>query len=127
MIFTFTFDGQLPSGKNSIIITRTGKRFPSKRFSDWKKLAIPKLKLEMQDYGLDNFPILKPCSVFIDYIPSDRRRRDVPGVIDAIWHVLEKCGIVSDDVLLGGPDQVVTFQNMGLIKNVSGATVEIKT
>lgn len=105
----FSIPGQCPSGKNSIVITRTGHRFPSKRFADWKKQALDNLQLQMVQYKKIKFPLDAPVTVGIKYIPSDRRRRDVPGIIDAVWHVLEKAGIVTDDKHLGGTGKVMAF------------------
>jgi hypothetical protein len=36
----------------------------------------------------------------VDYWPGDKRKRDMPGMADAICHCLERAGIVADDSLL---------------------------
>lgn len=127
MKFKFTFKGQPPSGKNAIIITRTGKRFPSARFSKWKREVMPCLSMQLRAQGLLNFPLSQPCSVTIDYYTADKRRRDMPGIIDAIWHVLEKVGIVSDDTFLGGTKKYVRWNHLGLNKEKAGVTLTITT
>ena len=50
----------------------------------------------------------------MEYYAGDRRRRDVPGMIDALWHVLEKYELVADDTFLGGYGELITFINNGV-------------
>ena len=75
--------------------TKTGKSFPKKVFADWRAEAIRQIK--MQFHGE---PITVPCNVRIDYVAEDRRRRDFPAICDALWHALERAGVVTDDTLL---------------------------
>lgn len=112
-IYDLVLLGQCPSGKNQVIITRTGKRFPNKRFKDWRELAVAQIKKQL----VIKEPWDKPISVIIDYYPGDNRRRDVPGIIDALWHVLEKANIVTDDKHLGGRDHTVVFNQFGVDKD----------
>lgn len=110
-----SFEGQIPSGKNAVNITRTGHRYPNKRFTEWRKTVINKVP------GKD---ITEPVSVLVKYWPGDKRRRDVPGMIDALWHVLEKARYVEDDKFLGGEDCILVFKNMGLDRD--NPRVELK-
>lgn len=89
--------GQCPSGKNSIQTTRTGHRYPKQRFVQWRDLAVAQAIAAVRHGHGD--PFLKPTVVAITvaYYYGDRRRRDVPGMLDAIFHVLERAGIVEDD------------------------------
>lgn len=93
--------GQCCSGKNSVIVTHTGKRFPNARFKKWREvnstLLLEQLKLNYPDFKM----ITVPISVSLEYTPGDLRRRDVPGMVDAIWHLLEYTKIIKDDALLG--------------------------
>jgi len=57
-----------------------------------------------------------PVDVEINYWTGDRRRRDAPGIIDALWHLLERCGVVSDDAHLGGFERSIVYKNCGLDK-----------
>jgi len=36
----------------------------------------------------------------LSYLAGDKRRRDNPAIVDAIFHVLEKAGVVADDTLI---------------------------
>lgn len=88
----FILDCQIPSGKNRIIITRTGHRFPEKRFSNWRKAAIESIAPQILP-----FEDTAEVKMFVSYTPGDRIRRDVTGMMDAIFHLVEKVGIVTDD------------------------------
>ncbi|MDH5738704.1 MAG: hypothetical protein OEY77_00095 [Nitrospira sp.] len=89
MPFIFTLRMQIPSGKNAVQITRNGHRYPNKRFKKWRDEA-------MSQVG--NTPVFKgPVSMTVDYTPGDNIRRDVPGLLDALCHLIEKIGTVEDD------------------------------
>ncbi len=88
--YVFTLTMQIPSGKNAVRITRTGHRYPNKRFSIWRADAIKSLPSPL--------PIFcGPVELIVNYTPGDKKRRDVPGMLDAICHLIEKIGIVVDD------------------------------
>ena len=87
--------GQVRGGKNNMGRTKTGKSFPKKSFADWRAEAIRQIKTQFH-----GDPIAVPCNVRIDYVAEDRRRRDFPAICDALWHALERAGVVEDDTLL---------------------------
>ena len=87
--------GQVRGGKNNMGRTKTGKSFPKKSFADWRAEAIRQIKTQFHGE-----PIAVPCNVRIDYVAEDRRRRDFPAICDALWHALERAGVVTDDTLL---------------------------
>lgn len=93
----FTLTGQIPSGKNSVIVTRSGMRFPAKRFKLWREDAFKQLDAQVPNVKVpeDWDPLVR-----VKYRPGDLRRRDVPGMIDALYHLLEKYGTVDDDARL---------------------------
>ncbi len=91
--YRLTIPGQCPSGKNAVKNTRYGRRYPNERFKAWREfafLAIRKKNRKIESAGAD-------LSILIKYYPGDRRRRDIPGIKDAIFHVLERSGVVEDD------------------------------
>lgn len=106
-------DGQVKGGKNNVGITRSGKRYPKPEFALWRDQAVAQVR--QQTRGMK--PIDKPVTVIIHYFPGDRRRRDCPALLDGIWHVLERAGVVKDDTLLGGIGKCVLFYNMGVNKD----------
>lgn len=91
----FTIKGQIKSGKNAMQVARTGRHYPLKTFVDWRTDVIG--QLVAQEINRHHMPLEGPQMAFFTYHPGDLRRRDVPGMIDALFHVFEKFGIVSDD------------------------------
>ncbi len=87
--------GQVRGGKNNMGRTKTGKSYPKKLFADWRTEAIRQIKAQFHGE-----PIAVPCNVRLDYVAEDRRRRDFPAICDALWHALERAGVVTDDTLL---------------------------
>ena len=87
--------GQVRGGKNNMGRTKTGMSFPKKSFADWRAEAIRQIKTQFHGEPID-----VPRNVRIDYVAEDRRRRDFPAICDALWHALERAGVVTDDTLL---------------------------
>ncbi len=87
---TFFLACQLPSGKNQVKITRTGRRYPDKNFVHWRAKALAAI-------GGVPAPFPGPVQMIVHYVPGDRIRRDLPGLLDALCHLLERAGIVRDD------------------------------
>lgn len=77
-------------------ITRFGKHYPLKRFADWRSNAEVQIR---QQVGFPR-PIESPCNALFSYYPGDLRRRDVPGMIDALFHIFERLALVKDDSLI---------------------------
>lgn len=94
------FDVFMPnmvSGKNSITVTRTGLRFPTARFVAWRDEVVRQLVAHKNKAFQ---PFAKSMSCAIAYTPNDGRMRDVPGMVDAIYHSLERAQIVTNDGLI---------------------------
>ncbi len=94
---TLTFTGQIRGGKNNMIVTRTGLHFPKPEWAKWRNAAVEQIRAQLPP---DFVPYDVPLVDEIDYYAGDRRRRDRPAILDAVWHVLEKAGVVTDDTLL---------------------------
>jgi len=88
--FHFILKGQLPGGKNRIKTTRTGHRYPDKRFVEWRADALAQLP---------NRPprIDGPVAMIVDYTPGDRRIRDMDAMLGTLGHLLCKAGVLEDD------------------------------
>ena len=88
---------QIQGGKNNIGITRSGHRYPKPNWAKWRDEMIAQVKSQLPNgwKPIDTF-----STVDLYYVAGDKRRRDMPAIIDAIWHVLEKSGVVVDDTLL---------------------------
>ena len=78
-------------------VTKAGRHYAREPFKIWRNAAVAEIRRQMPSQWI---PIAEPCNVRLIYVAGDRRRRDMPAVIDAIWHVLEKAGVVADDTLL---------------------------
>lgn len=112
--------GQVRGGKNSVAVTRTGRRYPNKLFAAWRDAQVAVVRSQLPP---GHEPIAWPCGVCIEYTPEDRRWRDVPAVIDAIWHVLEAAGVVADDRWLGA--RWVLFEQREPSRGGAGAIVRV--
>jgi len=78
-------------------VTRTGRHYAKPTFARWRDDAVRQIHPQLP------FPwtvIAVPCNVRLDYVAGDKRRRDMPAVLDAIFHALEKAGVVKDDTLI---------------------------
>lgn len=87
--------GQIPSGKNNMQVTRTGRHYPNLRFQLWRDDAVYELMQQWKQPALT-----MPMRLVCRYWPGDRRTRDVPGMMDAVFHALMKAEIVQDDGLI---------------------------
>jgi len=91
--------GQIPSGKNQIkIAVRGGKihKYPDARFILWREDVLNQIMVQ----GGTKPTGAVPLALRVEYTPSDRRVRDVSGMLDAIFHVLAKSGTIDDDGLI---------------------------
>lgn len=104
--------GQVPSKKNSRINTRSGRSFPSKRYSEWHKIASEQLKAlnRISPRGVSD----KVTINYMFYV-QDLRRRDVSNMIESINDLFVDLGIVEDDdwkhVRIGSGDAELDRRN----------------
>ena len=90
-------EGIISGGKNNIIITRSGHRFPKASWAKWRDSAVASVRSQLPKGWV---PINVPTNIELTYVAGDKRRRDMPAIVDSIWHVLEKAGVVTDDTHL---------------------------
>ena len=117
---TFTLSGQIPSGKNAVVVTRTGMRFPAKRFKLWREDALKQLAVQMNGHAE---PLTSTVTLECEYTPGDRRTRDVPGMLDALLHLIVKAGLVVDDGQVWG----VTWRREEMDRKKPGLRFTIST
>ena len=115
--FEFTIRGSIRGGKNSILINRTGHRYPNPVWAKWRDEVVAELKRQ-QFIEL----IEVPCSIQVKYTPYDRKRRDTPAMLDSIYHCLERAGIVADDCLIKN----VSWVQFPLDKEKAGVEIVIE-
>src|SRR3990167_1727033 len=102
----FIVSGQLRSGKNNMGINpRTGRHYPKKEWAAWRDGVVAQLMPQRRGTIIST-----PVKAIINYWRSDGRRRDVPGMMDALWHCLERAFIVKDDALISS----VEWNEMGI-------------
>jgi len=87
--------GQVAAGKNNIQTTKSGRRYPNKSFERWAKSAYRQIQLQQRQRP--RYALTINLHIAIDYWPGDRRTRDIPAIVDAVFHVLEKMEVVEND------------------------------
>ena len=87
--------GQVRGGKNHMMITKTGHRYPNKSWALWRDDALR----QIADQGPHEL-ITTPSTIWVQYFAGDKRKRDVPGMLDALYHCLERALVVKDDFFL---------------------------
>lgn len=85
--------GTTPSKKNSRINTRSGRSFPSKRFSEWEKTALPELKEQFVGLKVTQYPI----ALTMVFFNADNRRHDLDNQSSSVLDTLVKAGVIEDD------------------------------
>ena len=92
-MITFVILGETPAKKNSRIVnTKTGRSFPSKRYTQWHRDAMLQIYTQKQ-----NEPIEKPCRIKMTFTHGDLRRRDSDNGSSSILDLLTDSGVLSDD------------------------------
>lgn len=94
---SITLLGQVRGGKNNMGVSRTGQHFPKPAWKAWRDDAVRQVVAQLPANWQ---PIDQPAPIRMDYYAGDKRRRDQPAIIDAVFHVLERAGVVTDDTLL---------------------------
>ncbi len=83
--------GQHPSGKNQIQMSAPAagviRRYPQKSFEAWRSSAYSQLDRQRGAWK----KLTTKARVTVKYTPGDLIGRDVPGMMDALWHLLEWC------------------------------------
>lgn len=107
--------GQVRGGKNGMGVTRTGRHYAKPTFARWRDDAVRQIRCQLPSGWK---PIDVPCNVRLDYVAGDKRRRDMPAVLDAIFHALEKAEFCVDDTLIW-----VTQSSRSYDKAAPGVTI----
>lgn len=104
-----TLTDQIPSGKNAMGIARTGRHYAKPRFASWRSIAaheILKQKVKLTPAQHLGLPLFGDLVVTISYRAFDNVVRDLPGMQDALWHLLAYTNIIENDGQIKG----VTWQ-----------------
>ena len=93
--------GIVPSKKNSRINTRSGRSFPSSKYTAWHKDAV----LQLQ--GIK--PIKKGTPLIFTYYSDSMRSGDLSNKWQSIEDTFTDCGIIEDDNWFQLPDIHMRF------------------
>lgn len=118
---TFTLTGPLVSGKNQIQLSyRHGRifKYPNKRFVAWRTSAAEQL-LPLK--RTSTWPLHGRVKLTVRYTPGDAIRRDLTGMLDALFHLLEHVGIVENDYQI----QCVEWHDAAMQRNHGKVEVQI--
>lgn len=89
--------GQIRGGKNNMLVLRSGVHIPKKEWALWRDQKVKEVASQLPQSWEE---IDSPSLMTLTYVAGDKRRRDMPAIIDSIFHVLEKAHVVKDDTLL---------------------------
>ena len=100
-MLSFVLEGETPSKKNNRIVNRkTGATFPSKKYTEWHKVAKNLVQsqalMQARDSGFQ-LPINKPCQIKMLFAHGDLSRRDSDNEATSILDLLQDCDVLADD------------------------------
>lgn len=81
--------GRIPSKKNSRINTRSGRSFPSSKYTAWHKDASLQIK------GAEKIP--NGSFISLHFFMPDNRRTDLSNKAESVMDLLVDNGIIEDD------------------------------
>lgn len=115
------FNGQLRGGKNNVIVTRSGHRFPNPIFAKWRDSMLWQIRAQTRAQGSPE-PMALPVQMWVDYWHGDMLRRDMDALLGGIFHVLERAGVLEDDKLV----KRLLWEPQGLDRKNPRATVRVE-
>ena len=115
--FKFEVKGPIKGGKNNMLMRRTGRHYPNPKWAAWRDKIVDGLSSSVAAAKLSIFD--KPVKMSVVYTPDDLRRRDLPAMLDSIFHCMERAKLIVDDFL------VKNLTWISLPKNVSASGVQI--
>jgi len=119
--FDLTLSDQIPSGKNQTrkVYSESLHRMmiiPNERFTSWRGEAGAEILTQQSLWPAAvklRMPLAIPLKIYISYHPLDKRIRDLPGCMDAIWHLLVFTRIIKDDSWLKGVTWEYPYRTFG--------------
>lgn len=78
-------------------VTKNGRHYAKPPFKKWRDEMTSQINQQiLAGLGV----IHEPTNIRVEYVAGDRKRRDMTGIIDALFHLLEYTAIIHDDSLL---------------------------
>src|SRR3990167_6177665 len=79
-----------------MLMTRRGRHYPTPKWAEGRN----KVVMDLAGLIPPTFVFDKPVSMEVIYTPADLKRRDMPAMLDSIFHIMEKVGLIADDCLV---------------------------
>ena len=111
-----TLFGRIPSKKNSRVTTRSGRTFPSKKYTEWHKGQSLKLK------GLGLVENVRIVSIL--FFMPDNRKADLTNKAESIMDLLVDNDVIKDDSWQHIPNVLLRCE--GIDRENPRAEIEIK-
>ena len=124
LVFEYTFEGLIPSKKNSKTIRCYGRPclFPSKAFKSWHELQQYPMKLAREDQGITE-PIKETKFIRLSFTSGTMRKWDLTNKAESVMDFLVDMKIIEDDNVFVCPEVILSFK--GVEKGVNECRVEI--
>lgn len=119
MKLLISLDTQIPSGKNSIKESwRDGKkvRHGNDRFTVWRETAGKEILMQKSQWPTATkmaLPLTGDLIMTVSYRPLDKTQRDLTGMTDALFHVLETMELIENDGQIKGLTWVYPWRTDG--------------
>ncbi len=91
--------GETPSKKNSRINTRSGRSFPSKRYTDWLDSALFQLVDQIADFRRNGKQLAfeRGLELTVTFYHGDLKRRDSDNQLSSVLDMLVDAQVIPDD------------------------------
>ena len=87
----------VPSSKNSKVITKQGKIIPSKLTQDYVKWALPQLQEQKEKWQTLTSTLQRPYKVGFKLFRDSARHYDFINIIQVLADLMVKAGYLEDD------------------------------
>lgn len=96
---TLVIYGECPSKKNSRINTRSGRSFPSKRYTEWLDSALFQLVDQIADFRRDGKELAfeRGLELTVTFYHGDLKRRDSDNQLSSVLDMLVDAQVIPDD------------------------------
>lgn len=96
---TLVISGECPSKKNSRINTRSGRSFPSKRYTAWLNSALIQLVDQIADFRRNGKQLAfeRGLELTVTFYHGDLKRRDSDNQLSSVLDMLVDAQVIPDD------------------------------
>ena len=83
MKIELTINSIIRGGKNNMLVSRSGHHYPNKAWASWRDMIVDHIR----SMKIISNPIEVDCKLIVNYWSGDKRRRDLPAMIDSLYHI----------------------------------------